>query len=62
MEFEKVVCPNCKRTISHYAKDSGTDSVYRSTCQRCGKTILVYSAGKTALCTTEIKIELKIEF
>jgi ribosomal protein S27E len=62
MEFDKVKCPYCGRTISHYIKGSGTDSIYRNTCPKCGKVIIVYSAGKTILCSTEFKIEIEIKF
>jgi phage FluMu protein Com len=61
-EFDKVQCPFCKRTITHYIKGSGTDSIYRNPCPRCGKLVLIYSAGKTMLCNTEFKIEIEIKF
>jgi endogenous inhibitor of DNA gyrase (YacG/DUF329 family) len=61
-EFDKVQCPHCQRTITHYIKGSGADSMYRSPCPRCGRLVLIYSAGKTMLCTAEIKIEIEIKF
>lgn len=62
MEFKKVSCPNCQRTLSHYI--SGTDSVYRNTCPKCKNTVLIYSAGKTAIFNTSaiLSIELQINF
>ena len=58
--FKKVSCPACGRTVSHHL--GGTDSVYRNTCPKCKAVFVIYSAGQTALFTTEIRIELKIEF
>lgn len=63
--FKKVVCPDCGRVLAHYIEGSGTDSVYRVICPRCGnanKTILIYSAGQTVIAKSEISIELKITF
>jgi ribosomal protein S27E len=66
MEFEKVKCPACGRTITHYIKGSGTNSVYRSGCPKCGKTVIIFSAGKTVLANEktyfETTIEIKIEY
>ncbi|MFX1570624.1 MAG: hypothetical protein ACFFCV_19980 [Promethearchaeota archaeon] len=59
MQFKKVSCPKCGRTISHYL--SGTDSIYRNICPKCKETVVIYSAGKTVI-ITEISIELKINF
>jgi hypothetical protein len=61
-EFEKVICPKCSRTISHYIKGSGTDSVYRNVCPRCGETVIIYSAGKTALAEPSILLKIEIKF
>jgi len=63
MEFEKVICPDkkCNRTITHYIKGTGTDSVYRSNCPKCGKTVLIYSAGKTVLAESMLVESLSIE-
>jgi ribosomal protein S27E len=62
--FKKVCCPNCNRTISYYLEGSGTDSAYQNVCQRCGKTVLIYSAGKTVIVenieTTIIEINIKL--
>lgn len=60
-EFKKVICPFCNRTLSHYIEGSGTDSVYRNICPKCGKTVIIYSAGQTAL-VESISIEIKINF
>lgn len=68
MEFKKVICPDpkCNRTITHYIKGTGTDSVYRSNCPKCGKIVLIYSAGKTVLAESpmieRLSIEINIEF
>lgn len=66
MEFEKVKCPACGRTITHYIKGSGTDSVYRSACPKCGKPVIIFSAGKTVLAEEimqiQTTIEIKIEY
>lgn len=59
-EFKKVSCPKCGRTVSHYL--GGNDSIYRSICPKCKTAFVIYSAGKTALYTTEIKIEFEIKF
>lgn len=64
-QFKKVNCPDCGRVIAHYIEGSGTDSVYRVICPRCGnanKAVLIYSAGKTAIAKSEISIEIKINF
>jgi len=63
IEFEKVICPypSCGRTMSHYIKGTGTDSIYRNTCPKCGKTVWIYSAGKTAMVDKVIFTETKIE-
>lgn len=65
MEFDVVKCPICGRTIAHYIKGSGTDSVYRVTCPRCSdkKPIIIYSAGKTAIVEMiETTIEINIKY
>jgi endogenous inhibitor of DNA gyrase (YacG/DUF329 family) len=62
--FKKVLCPNCGRTVLHYIEESGTDSIYRTVCQRCNNVIVVYSAGQTALAkqvSASISIELNIK-
>ncbi len=63
-EFEKVKCPylGCGRTITHYIKGSGMDSAYRSVCPKCGRVVLIYSAGKTMPYNTQLKIEIEIKF
>ena len=63
IEFEKVICPDpkCNRTISHYIKGSGTDSIFRNTCPKCGKVVWIYSAGRTALSGKTILTETIIE-
>lgn len=56
--FEKVSCPKCGRTISHYIK--GYDSIYRNTCHKCKAIVIIYSAGKTVeMIETETKINIK---
>jgi len=60
IEFEKVACPNCGRTISHYIKGSGMDSIYRNICIECRKVVWIYSAGKTALSEKMILTEIEI--
>lgn len=59
IDFAKVICPNCQRTISHYL--GGTDSIYRTNCPRCKSIVVIYSAGKTALLTNEVMARIKIE-
>ena len=65
MEFDIVKCPRCGRTLAHYIKGSGTDSVYRVTCPRCEdkEPIIIFSAGKTAVVKAiETIIEINIKF
>ncbi|MFW9969301.1 MAG: hypothetical protein ACFFDF_03810 [Candidatus Odinarchaeota archaeon] len=61
MNYKKVVCPDCGRTIAHYL--SGENSIYKVVCPKCGSktkhTIIIYSAGKTAI---QRSITTKIEF
>lgn len=64
-QFKKVTCPDCGRVLAHYIEGSGTDSIYRVVCPRCGnanKTVIIYSAGQTAIEKPEIKIEINITF
>lgn len=58
IDFTKVICPACQRVMSHHL--AGTESVYRNNCPRCGKTVLIYSAGKTALIDQEIFTRIDI--
>lgn len=57
MDYKKVKCPDCGRTLAHYLE--GDNSRYKLICQRCKNKILIYSAGKTAL-LIETKIEIEI--
>jgi len=62
--FKKVQCPDCGRTLAHYMEGSGTDSVYRVVCPRCGdagKRVIVYSAGQTAI-EKQVSASISIEF
>ena len=62
--FKKVLCPDCGRVLAHYIEGSGTDSIYRVICPRCGnsnKPVIIYSAGKTVIARTEISIEINIK-
>lgn len=62
MEYKIVKCPACGRTLTHHI--CGT-SIRRDVCQKCGKTVYIYSAGKTVLADKVIlteTLEIKIEF